>query len=99
MKQSSFRSNQTRKDIKIYGCFFHFKQAIHRWVTKHGYKLILNRNAQFRIWVNMLCSLALVPLDLVDSCLAIVEEKALNFNKKKKEENERRINNNNKLIK
>jgi len=24
----------------------------------------------------MLCSLALVPLDLVDSCLAIVEEKA-----------------------
>jgi len=44
--------------IKIYGCFFHFKQAIHRWVTKHSYKLILNRNAQFRIWVNMLCSLA-----------------------------------------
>jgi hypothetical protein len=40
--------------IDIKGCFFHFKHAIHDWITQHGYKIDYNSNSSFRVWVDML---------------------------------------------
>jgi len=70
--------------IQIRGCFFHFKQAIHKWVIKNKLKKIFNNSCQFRIWVNLLCSLALVPLDKVDECFKRVEEVSNNLVDEKK---------------
>lgn len=61
----------------ILGCFFHFKQAIHKWVMRNNFKKLLNRSSEFRIWVNMLCSLALVPINLVDEGLQLVITRSL----------------------
>ncbi len=52
--------------IQVKGCFFHLKQAIHRWVANHSYKILYFNNNNFRIWVNKLGSLALIPLDRLD---------------------------------
>ncbi len=42
------------------------KQAIHRWIANHSYKILYMNNNNFRIWVNKLGSLALIPLDRLD---------------------------------
>ena len=41
-------------DIDIKVCFFHFKHAIHDWITLHGYKVDYTTNSSFRVWVDML---------------------------------------------
>ena len=60
--------------IKLKGCFFHQKQAVQHWVNIHGYKKEMRTNSEFRIWINMLSTIALVPLSLLDDALLVVKE-------------------------
>lgn len=60
-------------NIQLKGCFFHLKQAVQHWVSRKGFKKEMASNSEFRIWVNMLSSLALVPLSLFDQPYSIVE--------------------------
>ena len=59
--------------IKLKGCFFHQKQAVQHWVNIKGYKKEMRVNSEFRIWVNMLSTIALVPLHMLADSLEIVE--------------------------
>ncbi len=59
--------------IKLKGCFFHLKQAVQHWVNIKGYKKEMKSNSEFRIWVNMLSTIALVPSNLLFEALKIVE--------------------------
>lgn len=51
--------------ISLKGCFFHFKQAVCRWIFTNGYKVTFAINLAFKKWVRKLTSLAVVPVDLV----------------------------------
>jgi len=63
-------------NIQLKGCFFHLKQAVQHWVNRKGYKKEMAANSEFRIWVNILSSLAMVPLSIFGEALIIAD----NFN-------------------
>ena len=48
--------------IEIKRCFFHFKHAIHDWITQNGYKTDYTNNSNFRVWVDMLSALSKIPM-------------------------------------
>jgi hypothetical protein len=60
--------------VKLKGCFFHLKQAIQHWVNIKGYKKEMRINSEFRIWVNMLSTIALVPLSQLSEALKVVTD-------------------------
>lgn len=51
-------------NIQLKGCFFHLKQAVQHWIKTHGYKPDMRHNSEFKIWVNMLTTLAFVRLSV-----------------------------------
>ena len=59
--------------IKLRGCYFHYKQAIGRWIFKHGYKRTYTQNLFFKKWFRKLASLAVVPLDQFDEAYNIIK--------------------------
>ena len=52
-------------NITLKGCFFHFKQAIGRWIFKNAYKQTFHNNIEFKKWFRKVSCLAVVPLDQV----------------------------------
>ena len=36
--------------IQLKGCYFHFEQAIGRWMFQHGYKVAYSQDQLFRKW-------------------------------------------------
>jgi len=63
--------------ITLKGCFFHFKQAIHRWISNHNYKTTYKTNNTFRIWINKLGALALIPIDKIDIAWANIKNQKI----------------------
>ena len=53
--------------VHLRGCYFHFKQAVGRWIFRNGYTVNYVSNVIFKKWVNKITSLAVVPLDQVHS--------------------------------
>ena len=66
-------------NIKLKGCFFHFKQAVGRWIFKNGYKQTYNINTEFKQWFRKLTSLAIVPLDKILEAWDIVQLESLSM--------------------
>ena len=62
--------------IKLKGCFFHFKQAIGRWIFKNGYKKTFMTNIAFKFWFRKLSSLAVIPLDQVQDAYDMIKKQA-----------------------
>lgn len=62
----------------IKGCFFHFGQAIWRKLVDIGLKTFFNQDSNFRESVQMITSLALIPLDDIDEGWEIVKSSFLN---------------------
>ena len=52
-------------DVRIVGCGFHFRHAIWGKVKEIGLVPLVNRDAQFHTWINMLYALAYVPVNRV----------------------------------
>jgi hypothetical protein len=60
-------------NITLKGCFFHFKQAIGRWIFKNGYKQTYTCNDEFKKWFRKLSCLAVVPLDKIDEAFESIK--------------------------
>ena len=50
--------------IHLRGCYFHFKQAVGRWMFQHGFKMAYSHDELFRKWAKKLHCLAVVPIEL-----------------------------------
>ena len=68
--------------ITLKGCFFHFKQAIGRWIFSHGYKMTYAINMDFKNWFRKLSSLAVVPIEKLQDAWDLIklESKEINVN-------------------
>ena len=67
-------------NIRLKGCFFHFKQAVGRWIFKNGYKLTYSLNIDFKKWFRKLSCLAVVPLDQVVEAWDLIQDEARTLN-------------------
>ena len=59
--------------IQLKGCYFHFKQAIGRWIFKHSYKKAYINNLGFKKWFRKLAALACVPLDQINEAFDLIQ--------------------------
>ena len=58
--------------IKLRGCFFHFKQAVGRWIFKNGYKVTYTTCLLFQKWFRKLTSLAVCLLEQIKEAWDII---------------------------
>ena len=61
-------------EIRIKGCFFHFRQATCRWIFARGYKSHYTNNVDFKLWCRKIGALALVPIAHIQEAWCIIKE-------------------------
>ena len=72
--RKAFRFHFTNVVVK--GCFFHYKQAIHRWIFKNGYKVSYSINMLFQKWFRKLACLSVVPLSQIDEAYQLIKKRS-----------------------
>ncbi|CAF1133229.1 unnamed protein product, partial [Brachionus calyciflorus] len=61
--------------IQIYGCQFHFAQAVRRKVDNLGLKIAFSANDDIQFFVKPFIALSMVPLDRLDEAFLVLLEK------------------------
>ena len=62
-------------DFKIFYCFFHFSQSIHKHVNEIGLKKVYRTNIEFARCVRMLIALAFVPKSDIDEVYELLMQR------------------------
>ena len=55
------------QDIVVKGCYFHYRQAVSRWIFGNGFKKSYYANDAFKTWCRKIGCLALIPLEHVET--------------------------------